>query len=412
MPAASSSLWSHRDFLRLWAAQSVSALGSRFTRTALPVIAVLAVDGSPLELGLLSALSVGPGAIAGLLLGGRIDRSAKRPLLISADIMRAVLVLTIPAAAGFGALSMLQLYVVAAAVGCATVLFQITDNAYVPALVGKAHIVEANSKLETTEAIAEVAGPALAGILIDVLTAPVAMVIDAATYVWSAFVLGRVEAVETPAPAARGDSVRADLRSGFVACWREPRVRALLLATGVSTLTFGVFSALYMFYTLDEIGLSPAAVGMIIGVGGVAALCGALVSWRLAAAMGVGRAMIACLAIGQAGGLLIPLAGEVIWLAIPMLVAHQFIGDAFLVAFEIQALSLRQAALPLGVLARANAVFAAVNGLLLPVGALAAGAAGDVIGVRATLWVGIGGGLLAPLLLLPLRQVDAQRLDT
>lgn len=404
-PLPPSSLWRHPEFLKLWAAQAVSAVGSRFTRTALPVIAVLSVDGSPLQLGLLSALSVGPGAVAGLLLGGRIDRAAKRPLLIAADVVRALLVLTIPLAAWLGVLSMFQLYAVAAAAGCATVLFQITDNAYVPALVGKAHIVEANAKLESTEAIAEIAGPGLAGVLIELLTAPVMMAIDAVTYAWSAILLTSIRAVETPAAAMEGDSVLSDLGIGFSACWHEPRVRPLLLSSAVSTLTFGVFSALYMLYTLDEIGLSPGAVGVIISVGGVAALCGALLSRRLATAVGLGPAMIICLAIGQAGGLLIPLAGAAKGLAIPLLAAHQFIGDAFLVAFEIQAVSLRQAALPLAVLARANAVFSAVNGALLPLGALLAGVAGNALGVRPTLWIGVSIGLLAPLLLLPLRHL-------
>jgi predicted MFS family arabinose efflux permease len=197
----------------------------------------------------------------------------------------------------------------------------------------------------------------------------------------------------------------ADLRLGFSACWHEPRVRPLLLAAAVSALNGGAFSALYMLFTLNEIGLAPGAVGLIISVGGVAALCGALVSRRLTLAMGLGPAMIVCLAIGEAGGLLIPLAGELRWLAIPLLIGQQFIGDAFVVAYEIQAVSLRQAALPLVVLARANAVFAAVNGLLLPLGALLTGMAGSAFGLRPTLWVGIGIGLLAPLLLLPLRHL-------
>jgi len=182
-------------------------------------------------------------------------------------------------------------------------------------------------------------------------------------------------------------------------------VRPLLLSSAVSTLTFGAFSALYMLYTLGEIGLSPGTVGVIISVGGVAALFGALGSRRLATAVGLGPAMIVCLAIGQAGGLLIPLAGGATWLAIALLAAHQFIGDAFLVAFEIQAVSLRQAALPLSVLARANAVFSALTGVLLPLGALLAGVAGNAFGVRPILWIGVSIGLLAPLFLLPLRHL-------
>lgn len=401
-------LWLHRDFLRLWAAQGVSAIGSRFTRTALPVMAVLAIDGSAMQLGILSAITVGPGAIAGLLVSGRIDRSAKRPILISADIARALLVITVPLAAWLGVLSMVHLYAVAGAVGCATALFQITDNAYVPALVGKRYVVEANAKLESTESIAEIVGPGLAGVLIELLTAPVVLLIDAASYVWSALFLSRIDAVEKPALAMEDDSMLADLLTGLRVCWNERLVRPLLLSSGVATLTSGFFFALYMLYALDEIGLSPGVVGVIISFGGVGALAGALFSRRLAMTFGSGPSMIVCLAVGQAGALLIPLAGGPTWLAIALLVGHQLVGDAFIVAYEIQAISLRQAVLPLHVLARANAVFTAVGGLLLPLGALMAGVVGEVLGVRNALWVGVGGGLLAPLLLFPLR--DLQRM--
>lgn len=262
-------LWRHREFLRLWAAQSVSAIGSRITRTAIPVIAVLAVDGSAVELGLLAACSVAPGALVALALGGWVDRSPKRRILIGADLVRAALVMTIPIAAWLGVLTIAQLYVTAAAMGCASALFRITDDAYLPSLIGKLHLVEGNSKLEATEAVAEITGPGLAGVLIEVITAPVAMVVDAATYLWSALLLGRIRSTETPAASTGDDTLASDLRTGFRACWHEPRVRPLLLATAVSTLAGGFFFALYMLYTLDVLGLSAGAVGLIISVGGV-----------------------------------------------------------------------------------------------------------------------------------------------
>ncbi len=399
-------LWRHREFLHLWAAQAVSAVGSRITRTAIPVIAVLAVDGSAVELGLLSAISVGPGAIVGLVAGGRIDRAAKRPILIGADLVRAVLVATIPIAAWLGALTMTQLYVVAGLMGCASTLFQMTDNAYLPALIGTRDLVDGNAKLETTESIAEISGPGLAGVLIELLTAPITMLVDAATYVWSALLLSRIRATESPAPATDDDSLAQDIRTGLRACWHEPLVRPLLVASAVSTLSWGFFFALYMLYTLDDLALSPGVVGAIISVGGVGALLGALLSRRTAAALGTGKAMFACLLLGQAGALLIPLAAGPTAAVIALLVGHQLLGDGFVTAYQIQAVSLRQAALPLHVLARANGVFTVVHSALLPIGALIAGVAGEALGVRTAVWIGVVGGTAAPLALLPLWRLD------
>lgn len=144
-------LWRHPDFLRLWAAQAASAFGSRITRTALPILAILTVGATPSEVAVLSALGVAPGVLVGLWAGGRVDRTARRPLLVGADLARALLILTIPAAAWLGALSMPQLYAVAAGVGAATTLFQIADNSFLPALVGRDLLVEGNARLEATD---------------------------------------------------------------------------------------------------------------------------------------------------------------------------------------------------------------------------------------------------------------------
>lgn len=398
-------LWRHADFLKLWSAQAISAVGSRVTRTALPVIAVLSVDGSPTELGVLSALMVGPGALVGMLAGGTIDRNRKRPLLIGADWARALLVLFVPIAAWLGVLAMWQLYLVAALVGAASALFQITDNTYLPALIGTEHLLEGNSKLESTEAIAEIAGPGLGGVLIQLLTAPIAMLIDAVTYVISALLLTAIRVHETPSPGDDGATLRSDLKIGIRACLDDAQVRAILFATAISTFFTGAFFALYMLFTLDTLGLSPAAVGLVIGCGGVGALFGAVIAPRMARALGTGRALLLCMLLGQAGSLLIPLAGGPRAVALSLLVAHQLIGDAFMVAFFVLAVSWRQTRLPLATLGRANATFHVVTSALLPLGSLIAGGVGTLIGVRETLWIGVVGGMLAPIALLGLRGV-------
>src|SRR5215218_9523736 len=185
----SGGLWRHPDFLRLWAAQAGSAVGSRITRTALPIIAILMLRATPTEVAVLSALGVAPGVLVGLFAGGRVDRAAKRPLLIGADVARALLILTIPAAAWLNVLGMAQLYAIAALVAAATTLFQIADTSYLPVLVGREQVLEGNARLGATESLAETAGPGVAGVLIQLLTAPVAVIVDALSYLWSALLL-------------------------------------------------------------------------------------------------------------------------------------------------------------------------------------------------------------------------------
>jgi len=394
-------LWRHPDFLRLWGAQAGSAFGSRITRTALPIIAILTLRATPTEVGILSALGVAPGVLVGLLVGGRVDRAARRPLLVGADLVRALLILTIPLAAWTGLLSMPQLYLVAALVGAATTLFEIAATSFLPTLVGRDLLVQGNARLGATESVAEAAGPGLAGVLVQLLTAPVAVIVDALSYLWSALLLGRIRAVEVRgAGGEEAATVLGDVRAGFRACWANPLVRPLLLADAVTYLFGGFFMALYMVLALETLRLSPAAVGLVISVGGVGAFAGALLAEPLGRARRPGAAMAASLAVGQAAVLLVPLAAHAGPLAIPLLLAQQLVGDAFAGAYHIHALSLRQRALPEAVLGRANATFHVVAGVALPAGALIAGPLAGTIGVAPAAWVGAIGGLLAvPVLL-------------
>jgi hypothetical protein len=399
----SGGLWRHPDFLRLWGAQVASAFGSRITRTALPLIAILSIEATPTEVSVLSALSVLPGVLVGLFVGGHIDRTAKRPLLIGSDLVRALLIASIPLTAWLGVLSMPQLYGVAAAVGAATTLFQIADNSFLPTLIGKDLLVEGNAKLEATDSIAEAAGPGLAGVLIQVLTAPVTVVIDALSYLGSAFLLSRIQTREEPVTAAETETtVLGDILTGFRASLSHPLIGPVLLAEAFMYFFGGFFFALYMFFTLETLGLSPAAVGLIISVGGVGAFAGALIARPLEQRVGMGPALVIALGVGQVANLFIPLALSAGRLAIPLLVLQQLIGDAFLGAYMVHSISLRQRMLPQAVLGRANATFHVMTGLMLPAGALLAGPLAGTLGMTSTLWIGACGGLLAaPVLLRP-----------
>ena len=399
-PWPTGALWRHSDFLRLWAAQVGSAFGSRISRTVLPIIAILTIGATPTEVAILSALSFAPGMLVGLFAGGFIDRNRKRPLLIGADLVRALLIFTIPVTAWSGALSMTQLYLVAALVGAATAIFQIADNAFLPRLVGKERLVEGNAKLEATEAVAEAAGPGLAGVLVQWLTAPVAVTIDAITYLWSAALLNRIR---TPEPMVTElpprVSVLEDIAAGVRVCASHELIRPVLIADALMYLFAGFFMALYMLLALRTLELSPAVVGLIVSVGGIGSFAGAGIAQPLARSTSVGGAMVIALSLSQAANLCIALALHAPDHAVPLLVLQQLVGDAFLSAYAVHAVSLRQRVLPQEVLGRAGATFHATLGLMLPAGALLAGPLVDTIGLRPVVWIAASGGLLAAFVL-------------
>lgn len=400
------SLWRHADFRRLWAAQAVSAVGSRITRTALPIIAITSLNASATWVAVLSAMATAPGVLIALFAAGAIDRSRKRPLLIAMDVARAMLLLTLPAAALFGALTITHLILVAALTGAATAAFVLAKSAYLPRLIAVDRLVEGNTKLETTEAVAEVAGPSAAGALIQAVTAPVAVVVDALSFLWSAWWLKRIEAGESAAPPAGPRHPFADIAEGWRACRAHAVAFALLAAEATFGLVGGFFSAIYMIFALRTLSLDAATVGFIIGVGGIGALWGALAAEPLARRFGYGRALVSSLGLWVAANMFIPAAEWSESLAIPFLVAQQLIGDGFLAAYMILAVSVRQTALEPDLQARAGATFEVVGGICLPLGALVAGPLADVVGTGAVLWIAVAGAAV------PLAILAASRLWT
>ena len=392
-------LWRHGDFLNLWGAQSISALGSRITRTALPILAVLTIHASAEQVAMLTALSMAPGVLVGLLLGGRIDRRAKRPLLIGADLVRAGLLLTVPLSAWLGRLGMGQLYIVAALAGAATTLFQIADRAYLPALIGKDRLVEGNSKLESTEAVAEIVGPGLGGLLVQAITAPAAIVFDALSFLASAFFLARIEHAEAPADEGHRPTLLHDLRVGLGASVFHPLVRPEFLVEANSAIWNGFFAALYTIYALETLHLGPGALGLVISAGGIGALFGATLAGRVSRFMGLGPALIALMTGTRIAAFLIPLARGPEWLVLSCLLGHQLVGDGLLVAYYVLAVSLRQSVLPQATLGRANATFHVATGLLVPLGAIIAGLIAEATDARTALWLSAIGGMVNPFIL-------------
>jgi MFS family permease len=411
-------LWRHPDFLRLWAAQAISAFGSRITRTALPIIAVTTLGQPAVVLGVLAAMQLVPGVVLAMLAGGLVDRGRKRRILVTADLIRAALVASLTLAWALGTLSMLQVVIVGAGVGAASALFQITDLAYLPALIGRRRLVEGNAKLETTEAIAEITGPASAGALIAALGAPLAVAIDAASYLWSAFMLGRIRttdrsraaprpATEDPEAVDRPVRTGEDFRIGLGAVFGHPLVRPIVLTLMVWSITGGFFMALYTPFCLRTLELSEATFGVIIAMGGIGALAGAMLARGLARVLGVGRTLLVTSTLSLACTLFIPIAASCTSRAMTVgfLVAQQLLGDGFSVAFVILAVTLRQTVLPREVLGRANAAIHVCTTGVLTVAALVAGGLATRVEIRTAVWTGLLIGLVAPICLWRLRHL-------
>jgi len=404
---APSALWRDRDFTRLWAAQAVSAFGARITREGLPIMAVVALGAGAATLGVLAAIASAAAVFAGLAGGGYVDRVRRRPLLIAADLVRAVALIAIPLAAAFGVLTLVQVFLAAAIVAGASVIFDIASHAYLPGLIGRAALIDGNSKLASTEAVAEVGGPALAGVLFQWLTAPFAVAVNAATYLASA---GLLTLIRKPEPAPQPEPPAPWLTEavqGFRLAWAEARVRALLLMGIAQGLFGGVFSALYILFALRTLSLPTSVLGVAIAAGGVGALAGAWLGPWLGRRLGVGPAILTAILGAGLSAMAIPLAPTDRLGASAVLIATQISGDALAVAAGVLTATLRQSLLPQQVLGRVAGAFHASAGGVAILGAVGGGALGALIGPRLALFAAAVGFLSIPLIgaLSPLRQV-------
>jgi predicted MFS family arabinose efflux permease len=373
------------------------------------MMAILTLKATPAELGLLAALAGAPALVMGLSAGGLVDSARRRPILIGADLFRAAVLLTLPLAAWRGWLTMPEVYAAAALVAAASALFDIADHAYLPGLVGRDQLTAANARISATESLAEIGGPALAGLLFQWLTAPFAVAVNAVTYIISALFLGLIGAAEAePVREARSRRWLDGVRTGLATAWGQPLVRAILIMSAVSGLFGGIFQALYIVFALRTLGLTPALLGVTIACGGAGAFLGAVIAQPLARRLGLGPAILATAWASCASALLIPLApgGPVGGMA--ALVAAQILGDAFGVCALILSVSLWQAQVPPSLLGRTGAAFQAAAGATAVAGALIGGLLGEALGIRAALLVAAAGLGLSPALaaLTPLRALQ------
>lgn len=394
------------DFRKLWIGQTVSQIGSSITSVALPLTAVLVLKASPLQMGFLSGAGAAAVVIFGLFAGAWVDRLRRRPILIAADLGRAVVLGIIPLAATLHRLTIGDLYLVAVASSILTVLFDVGYQAYLPSLIAGENLLTGNSRLALTESMAQVAGPGIAGILVQWITAPMALLFDAASFVCSAVSVGLIRKPE-PAPARTLETpIGREISQGLGASWRDPVLRALAGRTATSAFFLGFGSSLYFLFAVNELGLTAGLLGVIIAIGGASGLFGAFLAEWLVRRIGFGRTFIgSALMIGIAM-LWIPLAHGSVAVCSAFLIAAQ-LGDLAWPVYTIAARSLRQAITPNHLLGRVNASMHLLFHGVLPLGALAGGAIAQAVGMRRALLIGAIGVLLSTMWLVfsPVRRL-------
>lgn len=391
------SLWRDRDFVLLWSAGTISFFGSFVTRTALPLAAIIVLAAGPLEISALRALELVASLLVGLVAGAWVDRLRRRPIMIGADVGRTLLLGSIPVAAVAGLLAMPQLLVVAFAAAILTTFFDVADRSYLPTVVARDRLIEANSALTASASAAEFAGFGISGFLIQLLSAPIAIAIDAASFLVSAVLLGGIRRHE-PArpPVSSREPVLREVREGIGIVRSSPVLRALTGAHGATHLSWGIFGTSYLLFAINDVGLPPAAIGIIAGLGGAGSFVGAALTGRLTHRFGVGRTLLGGLVGFTIGNALIPLApsGEVL-VGAAFLIGQQLIGDASGTAYDVVQVSVIQSTVSRRLLGRANATIRTFAVLLQLVGTGIGAVIAETLGVRAGLAVGVLGGVAA-----------------
>jgi predicted MFS family arabinose efflux permease len=401
-----------RDF---WVGQTVSLFGDQVSLLAIPLLAALELHAGAAQMGFLTAAALAPNLFFSIHLGAWADRRPRRrELLIAADLGRALLLLTIPLAWLLGALSLVQLYVVAFVAGSLGVVFGVAYDIVFVALLDREQYIQGSSLLNGSRAASIVAGNSVAGILVQALTAPVALLLDALSYLGSALFIRRAGAVEA-APAREGEGEGASLGAGGRFITRTPLIRASLLASATLNLFNTGFYALLVLYATRDLGMGAGAIGIALAIGGFGSLVGACVVRRLSSRLGLGKALVLGFVLTPAPLLLVPIAAGSQEPAALVAVAEFFNGMGVMV-LDVGLGSLYAALVPDQLRARVSGAFLLVNYGVRPIGALAGGLLAAAVGLHATMWVTAVGALAGVLWLLPspiprLRELPRMAID-
>lgn len=387
--------------MKLWAGQTVSELGSVVTRTAVPLVALLVLGAGPLEMALIVVAGSLAVLLVGFFAGAWVDRLRRRPLLIWADLIRAVLLFSIPVAYLAGVLRIEQLYVVVFLEGCLGSIFDAAYPAYVPSLIGVDRVVDGNSKLATSSSLAEIGGPGLAGGLVQAIGAPFAILVDSISFVVSGISLLLIRSPEPARPSRPSPTpIRAEILEGLSLVRRHPVLLPLVLRSIIAHIAGSFYGVLYTIYLIQDLHLSPLLFGVVVSAGGVGSLVGSLFASRVIARFGFGPALIGTATGASIIGVLTPLAGGPLVLATLMVFLPQLIGDGLQTIEGVAELSLIQGVIPNDILGRVNATLEVFShGIAYPLGALLAAVIAGWIGVRAGIAIGWAGMAVSILLL-------------
>lgn len=384
-------LWRHHDFLKLWSGQTVSVVGSQVTVLALPTIAILQLHAAAFEVGLLTALQRIAFPILALFAGVVADRLRKRPLMIAADTLRGLAIVSIPIFGVLGALTLLQLYAVAFVLGVGTVIFDIAYLAYLPQLVGRAELLEGNTKLEISYSASNLVGPSLGGLLIQLFGAAQAMLADAFSFLAS---VATILWIRQPEPPARGvdtptSSVVDEIKEGIVLVARDPILRGLALMLTVGAIGWHMQDpALYLF-AYRSVNLTPGQLGLVFAAGGVGAVLGAFVVGAVVRRLGVGGSLATTIVVVGIvfGAWPVAALGH----ALPVLCVLTFVGGIGDSIFNISQVSLRMAVTPDRLQGRMTATMRTLFWGAWPLANVAGGVVAGIIGAP---WTIVAGSLI------------------
>src|SRR5512147_815735 len=390
-----SELWQNAAFARVWTAATVSIFGWLITRMAVPLAAILVLGSGAFEVAILRSLDLGATLVFGLVAGAWVDRLRRRPVLIWADLGRAALLASIPMAFALGVLTYWQLLLVSGLAAVLTTFFDSASNAYLPTIVDRDGLVDANGALAASGSAAEFMAFGISGFLVQLLTAPFAIAIDALSFVASALLLGSIRRHEAPPPPPEDrEPVMDEIREGLRLVIHDPVLRAFAGAQMALHALWGVFGATWFLFVLDELGLNAATLGVIAGVGGFSSFIGAIVASRATRRWGIGPVAIGAMLLAAIGNAFIPLAPAGLPLiAIGCLVMQQLVADSAATVYDITEVSVRQTLVHDRALGRVTSTFHGAGVSAQLTATLGAGLLAEAIGLRATSWLAPLGGL-------------------
>jgi MFS family permease len=396
-------LFRHHDFRQLFIGDTISQVGTEVSGLAIPVMAVVLLGANELEMGLLATFEFLAFLVIGLPAGAWVDRWRKKRVLVANDLVRAVALASLPLAWALDVLTLYQMFVVSLVVGCSTVFFDVAYQSYLPELVPSDRIGEGNAKLQASQSVAQVAGPSIGGFLIRVIGAPYTVLLNALSFVWSAFFIRRIEHLDTPPERHTRRPLATEIREGLGFVLRNPFLVRITACTSISNLFSSMSGALLVLYAIRELGLDEGDLGLAFGLGAVGGLLGALSVTHVTRWVGEGRTIPLSALLWVPFGVLMPLAGTVI----PPMVA--LVGSTFATAFSVvlynvTQVSFRQRLCPKPLLGRMNASIRFIVWGTMPIGGFLGGVLGSAFGARTVFWVAAAGAAVAalPVVLSPL----------